>query len=193
MSIASSIEHCLRQPVIPVVWDPSSERDVISRASVVLIQGGAIADLPRILHLFDRAPLNKTELLVHIDLVSGLENNEAGLELLAQMPRIRGIVTVHEQLVKPASRLNLLSVVRFFLQDTRAVSRAVAIASKSKADAIELLPAVAAVQTANAFRKCRLPRIAGGLCHTTDDIQKALDSGCQAVTSTRPALWRFNA
>ena len=191
MATRVSIERCFVQPVIPVIWDPFSERDLIALASVVILQGGSIVDLPRVLDAFEKPPLDRVRLLAHIDLIAGLENNEAGLEHLTQSGRIHGVVTVHQHLANPARRLGLLSIVRLFLSDTRAMKRGLAIASKSHADAIELLPAAAAVQMADEFRQCPLPRITGGLCHTENDVRQALASGCRAVTSTRPGLWRF--
>jgi glycerol uptake operon antiterminator len=188
-----TIEKCLRQPVIPVVWDPSKHLDLIGRASMVIMQGGSLADVPRALDRFAEQKLSTLPLFAHIDLISGLENSEAALEYLAEFNRFAGIVTVHHYLAKPARRLGLLSVVRLFLSDSRAVERGVAVATKSQADAIEILPAVAAVKVASDLNRCPVPRIGGGLCHTEADVREALNSGCRAVTSTRPELWELNS
>ncbi len=187
-----SIERCLRQPVIPVVWNPGREAALIGRASSVFLQGGNLAELPQVLKLFEQPELADVALFVHIDLVAGLENSEAGLEFLANFPRLTGIVTVHHHLAKPARKLGMLSIVRLFISDSRAVERGIFVVNKSQADAIEILPAAAAVKVAADFRQCPLPRIAGGLCRTELDVREALDSGCRAVTSTRSALWRLN-
>lgn len=187
-----TIENCLRQPVIPVVWDPTKHADLISHASIVILQGGSLAELPRVLDRFGEQKLSNIAVFAHIDLIAGLENSEAGMEYLAQFHRFAGIVTVHHYLAKPARRLGLLSVVRLFLSDSRAVDRGVAVAAKSQADAIEILPAVAAVKVAAELNRTALPRIGGGLCRTEADVREALDSGCRAVTSTRPELWELN-
>ena len=188
-----TIEKCLRQPVIPVVWDPTKRVDLLSRASMVIMQGGALADVPRTLDRFAEQKLSTLALFAHIDLISGLENSEAALEYLAEFNRFAGIVTVHHYLAKPARRLGLLSVVRLFLSDSRAVERGVAVATKSQADAIEILPAVAAVKVAPDLNRCPLPRIGGGLCRTEADVREALDSGCRSETSSRSVLWELNA
>jgi glycerol uptake operon antiterminator len=188
-----SIDKCLRQPVIPVVWDPGKQTNLISGASTVFLQGGPLTELPRVLERFQQPELAGVALFVHIDLIAGLENSEAGVEYLAAMHRLAGVVTVHHHLTKPARKLGLLSIVRLFLSDSRAVERGVAIAEKSQADAIEILPAAAAVKVAADFKHCPLPRIAGGLCRTEADVREVLDSGCRAVTSTRSALWQLNA
>jgi glycerol uptake operon antiterminator len=164
--------------------------ELIGQASSVFLQGGALADLQRVLNIFRDA--SSAALFVHIDLIAGLENSEAGVEYLAKFERLAGLVTVHHHLAKPARKLGLLSIVRLFISDSRAVERGLAVADKSGADAIEILPAAAAVQVADEFKRCPLPRIAGGLCRTEADVRAALDSGCRAVTSTRSALWRLN-
>lgn len=187
-----SIDRCLRQPVIPVVWNPGSQEELIGRASSVFLQGGSLVELPQVLEQFQSASLEGVALFAHIDLIAGLENSQAGIEFLAKFGRLAGIVTVHHQLAVPARKLGFLSVVRQFLSDSRAVARGVGVASKLQADAIEILPAAAAVKVAEDFKLTKLPRIAGGLCRTEADVQEALSSGCRAVTSTRPELWALN-
>ena len=188
--VRRSIQKCLERPVIPVAWDAGKDLELLGRASSVFLQGGALADLERVLNQFREWP--QVALFAHIDLIAGLDNSEAGVEYLAKFDRLSGLVTVHHHLAKPARRLGLLSIVRLFITDSRAVERGLAVASKSGADAIEILPAVAAVAVADDFKASPLPRIAGGLCRSEADVRQALDSGCRAVTSTRAVLWRLN-
>ncbi len=187
-----SIDACLRGHVIPVVWDPAEHGGLLARASAIFLQGGALGELAQVLDAFSGAPFESLPLFVHIDLVAGLENSEAGLEYLAGLDRITGVVTVHHHLASAARRLGLLSVVRLFLSDSRAVDRGVSVANKSHPDAIEILPAAVAAKVARDFADCKIPRIAGGLCRTEADVAEVLASGCRAVTSTSPALWKLN-
>jgi glycerol uptake operon antiterminator len=166
---------------------------MLTRANTVFLQGGSLADLQQTLNVFRRRPLEHLPLFVHIDLVAGLENNEAGLEYLAELDGVTGVVTVHHHLATPARKLGLLSIVRLFLSDSRAVDRGLAVANKSRPDAIEILPAAAAVKVAADFAQCHIPRIAGGLCRTEADVTEVLASGCRAVTSTSPSLWKLNS
>jgi glycerol uptake operon antiterminator len=187
-----SIEPCFAHRVIPVVWDPRGHGELLSHSSVVFLQGGAVVNLGRTLDAFSTTQLQHLPLFVHIDLVAGLENSEAGLEFLSGFERITGVVTVHHHLAAPARRLGLLSIVRLFLSDSRALDRGLSVATKSHPDAIEILPAAAAVKVAADFAPCRIPLIAGGLCRTEADVQEVIGSGCRAVTSTSPALWKLN-
>jgi glycerol uptake operon antiterminator len=187
-----SIESCFHRQVIPVGWDPPSNTELIARASCVFLQGGSLSDLTSVLDAYRSPQLEHVPLFVHIDLLSGLENNEAGLEYLAGFERLSGIVTVHHHLAPPARRHGLLSVVRLFLSDSRAVDRGLAVVNKSHPDAVEILPAAVASKVARDFESCRIPRIAGGLCRTEADVAEVIASGCRAVTSTSPLLWKLN-
>ncbi|HEX3601876.1 MAG TPA: glycerol-3-phosphate responsive antiterminator [Lacipirellulaceae bacterium] len=188
----TSIDSCFRKQIIPVIWDPGSQADLLSRASSIFLQGGSLSDLERVLKLFSVPKLERLPLFVHVDLVAGLENNEAGIEYLATFERITGVVTVHHFLATSARKAGLLSIVRLFLSDSRAVDRGLAVVNKSHPDAIEILPGVVAAKVASDFATCRIPRIAGGLCRTEADVAEVLGSGCRAVTSTSNLLWKLN-
>ena len=158
----------------------------------MILQGGPVADLARAIERFERPPLDHLRLLVHIDLVAGLEANEAGLELLAGMGKIDGIVTVHHHITRAAKKLGFFTVVRMFLSDSRALERGLQIACKCQSDVIEFLPAAAAVKVSDDLRTFPIPFIAGGLCRTEADVLEALQGGSLAVTSTRPELRCLN-
>ncbi|MCC7476390.1 MAG: glycerol-3-phosphate responsive antiterminator [Pirellulales bacterium] len=187
-----SIATCFRKPVIPVLWDPAPHAELLTHASCVTLQGGTITDLARNLELFDSLHLDHLPIFVHIDLVAGLENNEAGVDYMASLPQVSGIVTVHHHIIHAIRKQGLLSVLRLFLSDSRAVDRGLAVAGKSHPDAIEILPGAIAPKVAADFAKCRLPRIAGGLCRTQADVAEILASGCVAASSTCSTLWQIN-
>lgn len=187
-----SIGDCLKKHVIPVAWDPGSNQELLARASVVFLQGGSLNDLGRTIGRFSEGALTHLPVFVHVDLVAGLENNEAGIEYLAEFEHVAGIVTVHHHLTAAARRLGLLTIVRLFLSDSRAVDRGLSVIKKSHPDAVEILPACVASKVAKDFAPYEIPRIAGGLCRTEADVNDVLASGCRTVTSTSPALWKLN-
>lgn len=192
MPTSSQIDRCFAKPVIPVFWNLAQETENVAHASCVILQGGNATELPSIADKLSAPPLDHLRILVHIDLIAGLEKNEAGLEMLTQLGDFDGIVTVHQHLMKPAKQQGLLSILRVFLTDNRACERGVKVATKAKPDVVELLPAAAAVQVAEEFHATGIPFISGGLCRSEEDIRQALTSGCQAVTSTSPELWKMN-
>ena len=190
----SSIETCFTKKIIPYVVDGIGDSaDVIASASIVFVQVGELVDLTDLIASFEDKRLDHLTLMLHLDLVRGLANDEAALRYVAGFDRVDGIVTVHHHLVAPARRLGLLSIIRLFLQDTRAIGRGVSVVEKSRPDAIELLPGIAAVEVADQFQPLHIPRIAGGLIHNLNTVQRILDSGCRAASMTNRKLWAFNA
>ena len=73
----------------------------------MFLQGGALGDLGRVLDAFGHPHLEHLPLFVHIDLVAGLENNEAGIEYLADFNSISGVVTVHHHLCGSSAAVGL--------------------------------------------------------------------------------------
>jgi glycerol uptake operon antiterminator len=192
MAKSSRIDRCFAKPVIPVISELPARRDLLATASCVILQGTTLVDLPRLVDAFGKPPLDDVLLLVHIDLIAGLENNEVALEFLAQLPRIQGVVTIHHHLIAPAKRLGFVSVLRIFLSDSRALERGLKIIAKWRPDIVDILPHAAAIMVADEFRSSGIPCIAGGLCRREEEVRRVLASGCRAATSTRPGLWELN-
>jgi len=183
----------LAKRVIPYLTVPAEGRvELLARASLVMLQVDELADVPSVLETFQRPPLTDLPILLHLDLIHGLARDEAAIRYIAGMERVAGIITVHHHLVAAARRLGLLSVVRLFLQDGRAVNRGLSVIQKSKPDAVELLPGVAAIEVADRFQAVNIPHIAGGLIRGPDTLRRILDSGCRAVSTTNEALWKLN-
>ncbi len=187
------ISEYLTRPIIPYLTVGAELRpSLLSAASIVFLQGGELSQLPSLLEPFKREPLAHLPVMLHLDLIDGLAKDEAAVRYIATLGRVAGIITVRHQLATAARKLGLLSIVRLFPQDTRAVERGLTVIGKSRPDAVELLPGVAAIEVADRFDELPIPRIAGGLVRTADTAQRILASGCRAVSASSPALWEMN-
>jgi glycerol uptake operon antiterminator len=183
----------LTKPVIPYLTDDVAARAAdVGGASLLFLGGVELADLPRHLAALSRGPLARLPLLLHMDLVNGLANDDSGLQYLATLDRVDGVVTVRQHLAPLARKLGLLSVVRLFLQDGRAVERGLQVIDRSQPDAVELLPGVAFLEVADRFRNLPTPCIAGGLIRTPAVVDRIVAAGCRAVSTTNAALWSMN-
>ena len=182
----------LKKPVIPVFSDPSGHEALLANASVLFLQGIALPDLSGGLKQLDNPILAHTPVFVHIDLLEGLNADKAGLRYLSKFSQIDGIITVRPYLIPLARQLGLKTVLRMFLQDSRAVERGVSVSNNQKPDAIELLPGVAAIEACNAFDALPVPRLAGGLIHSEQTVKRILASGCRSISTTDPKLWAMN-
>lgn len=191
-SRACSVRAWLGKPVIPVFWQTGRNDALLADAGMVFLQGGQLAELPDRLSRLKSGPAARVPVMLHIDLLSGLSSDEAGLQYLARLGGIDGIITVRSHLVAPARRLGLASILLLFLQDGRSLDRGLHVIEQSKPDLVELVPGVAALETARQFSGIPVPRIAGGLVRSELLVGRLLDSGCAAVSTSSAELWGLN-
>jgi glycerol uptake operon antiterminator len=185
--------HLQGKPIIPYLTEGvDRQADAIAAASILMIGGGELAELPALLAKLQRPPFDKLPVLLHIDLVNGLANDESGLRYVATLNGVDGVVTTRHHLAPLARKLGLMSVVRLFLQDGRAVERGLGVIDKSKPDAVEVLPGVAFLQVAERFNHLPIPCIAGGLIRSAEVVQQILAGGCRAISTSNVELWKLN-
>ena len=166
--------------------------ETIAAASILMIGGGELAELPALLAKLQKPPFDRLPVLLHIDLVNGLANDESGLKYVATLDGVDGVITVRHHLAPVARKLGLMSVVRLFLQDGRAVERGLQVIDRSKPDAVEVLPGVAFLQVAERFGDLPIPCIAGGLIRTAEIVKQIVAAGCRAVSTSNVELWKLN-
>lgn len=187
-----SITPWLSKPVIPVVWQILPDEAPLVHASLVFLHCSQLAELSEVVAWFKRGPLAQLPIILHLDLLEGLTSDEAGLRYLASLRSVDGIITVRPHLVGVARRLGLATILLLFLQDGLAVERGLHIVEQCQPDALELVPGLAALETAAEFQKVPVPRIAGGLVRTADLVQRLRQAGCSAVSTSNAKLWLLN-
>lgn len=190
---APPVAQWFARPVIPVFSSFGAEDEaVLSRASLAFFQGGELVGLAPMIERLSAGALARIPVMLHIDLLSGLSSDDAGLRYLAGLKRINGIITVRPHLVMAARRLGLASILLVFLQDGRAIERGLHVIEQCKPDAVELVPGVAALETVRQFERLPMPRIAGGLVRSESLVRQLLGAGFRAVSSSNSALWKMN-
>ncbi len=187
------IRSLLNKPIIPYITDWSIPHpELLEHADVLFLSGGEIAELPGVLKKLDSRLTRELPIMLHIDLISGLTNDEAGLRYVASFDRVMGIITTKHHMVRTIRKLGLSSIVRLFLQDGRAVERGMSIIERSKPDAVEMLPGIATTLIADQLKQISIPYIAGGLIRCEETADCILKSGCQAVSTSNTSLWKLN-
>ena len=183
----------LTKPIIPYLTEGVAHHEAdIAAASLIMIGGGELAELPGLLATLQRPPFDRLPILLHIDLVNGLANDESGLKYVATLDGVDGVITVRHHLAPLARKLGMMSVVRLFLQDGRAVERGLSVIDRSKPDAVEVLPGVAFLQVADRFLNLPIPCIAGGLIRSPEVVNQIRAAGCRAISTSNTELWRLN-
>ena len=88
-SAREGIASYLTKSIIPYVTEGVDRHpQLIAAASLVMIGGGELAELPPLLDKLSRPPFDRLPVLLHIDLVDGLTSDEAGLRYVATFDRV---------------------------------------------------------------------------------------------------------
>lgn len=128
---------------------------------------------------------------VHVDLIKGIANDGYGASYLCQVFKLEGLISTHASVIEVAKKHKKIAILRIFLIDTMSLSKSIDMSNKIQPDYIELLPAIAACQIiAKLQAHTQIPLIGGGLIETSSDIDKCLQLGIQAITTSNTALWQ---
>ena len=73
--------------------------------------------------------------------------------------------------------------------DSRSVDTALDTLKQSKADMIEIMPAIAYKSITKIKKNIRIPIIAGGLIDSRDEVYKALGAGASMISTGCQDLW----
>lgn len=130
------------------------------------------------------------KMILHADLIDGLKSDEYATEYLAQDIRPAGIISTRNNVVVTAKKRGLIAIQRLFLLDTLALENSYLQLEKTAPNYIEVLPGVIPHIITEVLERTNIPILAGGLIRTKDDVQRAIDAGAIAVTTSRKALWQ---
>ncbi|MGP4081182.1 glycerol-3-phosphate responsive antiterminator [Pseudalkalibacillus sp. R45] len=131
------------------------------------------------------------KLLVHVDLIQGLKNDDHAAEFLAQEFKVDGLISTRASVIMTAKKKGLLAIQRLFLLDSSALKKSYSLLEKTKPDYIEVLPGIMPPIISEVHENTGIPIFAGGLIRTIDDVERALDAGATAVTTSRTELWKL--
>ncbi|PTK07064.1 glycerol-3-phosphate responsive antiterminator [Mammaliicoccus sciuri] len=139
--------------------------------------------------ILEQMKKHQKEVMLHIDLIKGLSNDEAAVEYVIQQYKPHGIISTKSKIIKRAKKLNTLTILRVFILDSTALSRSIELIKQSDPDLVEVLPGVATKVIKEISDKTGKRIIAGGLINTKEEIDLAIESGAQYVTSSDITIW----
>lgn len=138
----------------------------------------------------DMAKAHGKKLLLHADLIEGLKNDEYAAEYLCQVVKPAGLLSTRAGVIAKTKQNGLLAVQRLFLLDTNAVEKSYSLIERTQPDYIEVMPGVIPHMIAEVHERTGIPVFAGGLIRTLTDVERALEAGASAVTTSKIELWR---
>ncbi len=174
-------------PIIAAVKDDDGlERCLSSDCRAVFVLYGSvitIADIVRRVKQADRAAF------VHIDLIEGLSAKEAAVDFLIERTEADGLITTKQALIRHAKARGMMTVQRFFLLDSMALSVIKRQIEQVEPDFIEVLPGGLPKIIGKITKLTPVPLIAGGLIEDKEDVVRALKAGASGISSTNGEVW----
>jgi glycerol uptake operon antiterminator len=128
--------------------------------------------------------------VVHVDLVSGVGKDRAGIQYLRQIGA-DAIITSRAQLVSAGRAEGLVTIQRLLVADDSALETGIRTLARAAPDIVEILPGIIFPEIA-AILKQQLagPFIAGGFIRTAADVARVSAAGAILSSSSTYTLWR---
>ena len=128
--------------------------------------------------------------VVHMDLVSGIGKDRAGIQYLRQLG-VDAIITSRSQLVSAGRAEGLTTIQRLLLLDDSALDNGVRSIARAAPDIVEILPGIIFPEVAQTLQRLLPgPFIAGGFIRTAADVARVQAAGSILSSSSTYALWR---
>src|SRR5579875_1664780 len=128
--------------------------------------------------------------VVHLDLISGVGKDRAGIQYLHQVG-VDAIITSRSQLVSAGKAEGLVTIQRLLLADDSALETGVRTIARAAPDIVEVLPGIIFPDVARILQHLLPgPFIAGGFIRTTADVARIHAAGAILSSSSTYALWR---
>lgn len=127
--------------------------------------------------------------VVHVDLVSGVGKDRAGIQYLRQIG-VDAIITSRSQLVAAGKAEGLVTIQRLLLVDDTALETGVRTIARAAPDVVEILPGIIFPEVALTLKQLLPgPFVAGGFIRTAADVARIQAAGAILSSSSTYALW----
>src|SRR5438477_5849549 len=151
-----------------------------------LLKGDAFQLAPFIAQAHQRSK----GVVVHVDLVSGIGKDRAGIQYLRQIG-VDAIITSRSQLVSAGRAEGLVTIQRLLVADDSALETGIRTIARAAPDIVEVLPGIIFPEIAATLKQQLAgPFIAGGFIRTAADVARVHAAGVILSSSSTYALWR---
>lgn len=131
------------------------------------------------------------KLLLHLDLIQGMQSDGYAAEYICQEFQPYGILSTKTNVIAKAKQKKVIAVQRVFLLDSGSLEKSYALIEKNRPDFIEVLPGALTPLIREIREKTGIPILAGGFIRTPEDVERTLEAGAVAVTTSTPELWNL--
>ena len=181
------LEIIADSPVIAAVKDEEGlEKSLRTDCRIIFILYGNICSLTTIV---EKIKSREKLAIVHADLVQGLSAKIEAIDYIKNNTKADGILSTKGNLVKHATDIGLIGILRNFIIDSMAMENVNKQVELAHPDMFEIMPGIMPEIIEKLKNEIKLPLIAGGLISDTKDVIAALSAGADAVSTTKEELW----
>lgn len=155
---------------------------------VVFTLYGDIITIP---HIVSRIKETGKIVIVHIDLIAGLNGREVIVDYIRKNTLADGIISTRPSLIRRGRELNMVTILRSFLLDSLALENLRKQIEQARPDVVEILPGLMPEMIAKVRQMVSIPVVAGGLISQKKDVLAALSAGAISISSTNPEVWKM--
>ena len=182
------LEIIADSPVIAAVKDEEGlAKSLRTDCRIIFILYGNICSLTTIV---EKVKSRDKLAIVHADLVQGLSAKTEAIDYIKNNTKADGILSTKGNLVKHATDIGLIGILRNFIIDSMAMENVKKQVELAHPDMIEIMPGIMPEIIEKLKNEIKLPLIAGGLISDTKDVIAALSAGADAVSTTKEELWK---
>ncbi len=128
--------------------------------------------------------------MINLELLGGFGKDHVGMKLLKNYYHVDGVMSTDSSKLGMAKQSGLFTIQRFFLPDSRSFDTAMKIIESSKIDAVELLPALIAINLADRLKEvAKIPLLAGGFVRDHEMVEEIKNTGFMGLTASDKSLW----
>ena len=181
------LEVIADSPVIAAVKDEEGlDKSLRTDCRIIFILYGNICSLTTIV---EKIKSRDKLAIVHADLVQGLSAKIEAIDYIKNNTKADGILSTKGNLVKHATDIGLIGILRNFIIDSMAMENVNKQVELAHPDMIEIMPGIMPEIIEKLKNEIKLPLIAGGLISDKKDVIAALSAGADAVSTTKEELW----
>lgn len=178
------LEH---QTIIPAI---SNHRDFKRFLELPMTYGILMNfQLAQLEELVSAMRAKNKKVLIHSELIKGLSADEFGAIYLIQVLGVDGIISSKPKVIETCHKRKVIGIFRFFLKDSISLEQSIDIARRIKPKFIEVLPAIGFKFIPAIKNSLDTHVLLGGLIETKSEIEKYLNAGAFAITTSNPDFW----
>ncbi|HEY7419314.1 MAG TPA: glycerol-3-phosphate responsive antiterminator [Ktedonobacteraceae bacterium] len=180
--------HLTRLYPVAAAIKTSDDMEMALLSDVLLLfvlKGDAFQLAPFIAQAHERGK----RVVVHMDLVSGIGKDRAGMQYLRQKG-VDAIITSRSQLISVGHAEGLTTIQRLLLLDDSALETGVRTIARAQPDLVEVLPGIIFPEVSTRLQQMLPgPFIAGGFIRTWVDVDRVKAAGGILSSSSTRELW----